>query len=209
MRKNPPLLFSIIRKKDGVGGNPLRNENMPLRNGPDSLSKDGGILDLHSMNDTVSSLELDNSHKLDVLAKIAHQLNPAQLTWSLGSSCFLYLKGKVATFHDLDFMVVEADAPKAIALLSALGEIQPPHPSAHYPSKRFTEFIIEGVDIDLISGFKIRKGDQVYDCSLVPNQIKEYLDVRGEKIPVQSLELWRRYYTLMDRPEKVAIIDHP
>ena len=47
---------------------------------------------------------------------------------------------------------------------------------------------------------------KIYDCSLLPNQIVEYLDLDGKKIPLQSVDLWCKYYELMGRDEKVQLI---
>jgi len=37
--------------------------------------------------------------------------------------------------------------------------------------------------------------------------IKDYTEVDGIKIPLQSLEEWHTYYKLMGREEKVKMID--
>ena len=45
------------------------------------------------------------------------------------------------------------------------------------------------------------------DCSLEKEQIVEMLSLGTECIPLQSPLLWREYYHLMERPNKVAMID--
>jgi hypothetical protein len=69
---------------------------------------------------------MDEERKLALLRKIAHAFTQAQISWALGASCFLYLQGIAPTFHDLDLMVKEADAPKAVEILSSLGQRFPP-----------------------------------------------------------------------------------
>ena len=48
-----------------------------------------------------------------------------------------------------------------------------------------------------------------HDCPLLPEQIAEWVTVQGQRIPLQSLDDWRRYYRLMGREEKVRMIDAP
>lgn len=43
--------------------------------------------------------------------------------------------------------------------------------------------------------------------SLLPEQINEYLSLKGEVIPLQKLSLWKNYYALMDRQEKVKLLE--
>jgi hypothetical protein len=68
---------------------------------------------------------MDEERKLALLVKIAHAFNEAHLSWALGASCFLYLQGIAPSFHDLDLMIKETDAPKAVEILSSLGQRSP------------------------------------------------------------------------------------
>lgn len=150
---------------------------------------------------------MDNNDKLAVLVKIAKEFNTVNITWSLGASMLLFFKGITSEFHDIDIMITneEADLAKEI-LLSLGGEIQPPNPNGKYKTKTFLEFIINGVDVDIMAGFAIVNKDILYDCSLQSNQIVEYLILNGEKIPLQSVQLWCTYYQLMERKSKVQLI---
>lgn len=145
--------------------------------------------------------------KLAVLSRIAHVFNENQVLWAAGGSLLLYLKGKTDLFHDLDLMVGEADVEKARALLLPMGDIMPENPDPRYKTRHFLEFQIDGVDVDILAGFVIVSGGRDYDCSLFPEQIAEHVLVNGERIPLQSLSDWRRYYQLMGRTSKVEMID--
>lgn len=57
-----------------------------------------------------------------------------------------------------------------------------------------------------MGGMVIVKDGKEYDCSLSPSQVAEYVWISGERIPLQSLADWRRYYLLMGREEKAAMI---
>ena len=107
----------------------------------------------------------------------------------------------------MDLLVSLKDASKAVTILKTISSIEAPHPNPKYPTQTFVEFQKDGVEIDLMAGFAIRKEGIVYDCSLTPEQIVESMPLYGTDIPLQSLALWRRYYQLMDRPLKVGMID--
>ena len=132
--------------------------------------------------------------KWAALGRIAEAFNRAGLVWAVGGSLRLYLKGKTGRFADLDLMVREEDAETASGLLSEMGRRTPTAPNPAYRTRCFEEWQVDGVE---------------HDCSLLPEQIAEWVTVKGQRIPLQSLADWRRYYQLMDRPEKVRMIDAP
>lgn len=144
--------------------------------------------------------------KLSVLSKLAAKFNQQHLTWAVGASFLLYLKGYVEDFNDIDIMVADFDAVKMENILQPLGSLKPSK-TGNYRSKHFREFLIDGVDIDMIGGFAIVREGKIYDCDLEQSQIAEYVEINGETIPLHSIPLWRKYYALMGRDEKTAIID--
>lgn len=76
-----------------------------------------------------------------------------------------------------------------------------------YETKHFREFIVDEVNVDMMGGLAIVNNGIVYDCDLEQSQIMGYIEVYGQKISLHSLRLWRKYYKLMVREKKVAIID--
>ena len=145
--------------------------------------------------------------KLEVLTDIAYILNKNDIVWAVGGSLLLYFKGKTELFHDIDLMVSEDDVEKLKNLLLPLGKLAPPNPDEQYKTRHFLEFTIRDTDVDIIAGFVIVKDGKEYDCSLLPEQIEEYIQLNGETVPLQSLSDWRRYYELMGRTSKVEMID--
>ena len=144
--------------------------------------------------------------KLSVLSEMAKEFNKENLLWAVGASLMLYFKGCVDDFNDIDIMVSNDDAEKMETILNHMGKALP-YEKGNYETKCFRKFIINGVEIDMIGGFAIVKDGVVYDCDLNKLQIAEYIEVNGEKIPVHSVTLWRKYYELMGRTNKVEIID--
>lgn len=149
----------------------------------------------------------DIKHKLAVLARIAEEFNHKDVTWAIGASLLLYFKGIVSEFHDIDIMIAEEDAETVKDTLLSLGDIQQPTPNAKYKTKSFLEFHVDGVDIDAMAGFVIVNQDKEYYFTLKRENIKDFTEVHGIKIPLQSVDEWRKYYELMGRNDKVKMID--
>lgn len=145
--------------------------------------------------------------KLQVLSDIAEQLNQNGITWALGGSAMLYFHHVVSDFHDLDILTDCRDALKVRKILRDMGTLHDSSNGKQYRTEYFFEFTVSGVEIDIIAGFAIIKDGIAYDCSLNAEDITDKVTVNGQKIPLHSVQVWRRYYELMDRQEKVRIID--
>lgn len=145
--------------------------------------------------------------KIDLLKRIAHRFEEEKVEWALGGSMMLFLKKIVSSFDDIDLMIFFSDIDRVRNILSEMGELKPSKPKEKYRSKSFMEFSIEGIDVDVMAGFAIVYEGNVFDCSLEKEQIVEMLPLGTESIPLQSPLLWREYYRLMERPNKVEMID--
>ncbi len=60
--------------------------------------------------------------KIELLQKIAHRFNEANIEWALGASMLLYFKGIISEFHDIDLMVSVHDAEQVRTILSEMGD---------------------------------------------------------------------------------------
>ncbi|MFX0549764.1 hypothetical protein ACOAKC_10565 [Hathewaya histolytica] len=146
--------------------------------------------------------------KFQVLSKIAKELNDNNITWGIGASLLLYIKGISSEFHDIDIMVAESDVQALKNILLSLGELQPKNPNIQYKTKKFLEFKVEDVDIDVMAGFVIVNKGRDFYFPLNKDDIIDYTEINGVKIPLQSVMEWRNYYELMGRIEKVKMIDY-
>ena len=146
-------------------------------------------------------------NKLEVLKKIAYEFNKDHIRWALGASALLFLKGIVEEFHDIDIMIDDYDADKAIYILDKLGRHIDSPTNNNFGTKHFLEYIIDDVEIDCMGGFSIIKENIEYDCSLKQEHIIEYYNLDNIDIPLYSLNEWRKFYDLMGRENKVKIID--
>ena len=147
----------------------------------------------------------DAEKKLHVLSQIAKALNERGVIWAVGASGMLYLNGVTDTFHDLDIMVSEACAECAEEALAALGRLIERNPNPQYRTKRFLEYTVADVEVDMMAGFVIVKGGISYPAPFDETHIEKYVEVDGQTVPLQSLSDWERYYTLMNRPAKAAM----
>ena len=150
---------------------------------------------------------MNKEKTIEVLVKIARALNDNKITWAIGGSLMLYFKGITDHFQDIDIMVIEGDVHKLKELLLTFGIFTSTNPIEKYKTKYFLEFIIDEVDIDIMAGFSIVNDGKEYDCSLKLDQIYENYVIEGVNIPIQSPELWREYYRLMGRKDKVEMIN--
>lgn len=76
-----------------------------------------------------------------------------------------------------------------------------------YRTRTFMEFVIDDIDVDVMAGLSILYEGKLYDCSLSENQIVEKIKLGRELVPLQSPQLWCKYYQLMGRKEKVKMIE--
>lgn len=144
--------------------------------------------------------------KFELLRKIAHEFNQAGITWALGASMFLYLKGISPEFDDIDLMIADKDIESAKEILMNMGELLSAKSNYGYATKAFYEFAIDGIEVDFMAGFAVVKDGIQHDCSLEADPAVEVYELEGEKVPFQSLEAWCRYYEWMGRDGKVRMI---
>ena len=147
--------------------------------------------------------------KLELLEKIAYHFNKENVEWALGASMLLYFKGITTEFHDIDLMVSTDDAKKVKDILLGMGKIQESNQNQDsiYRTKIFMEFVIDDIDVDVMAGLAIIYEGKLYDCSLSKEQIVEKIKLGKELVPLQSPQLWCKYYQLMGRKEKVKMIE--
>ena len=96
-------------------------------------------------------------------AKLAQRFHEESITWCVGASLLLYVKGIATDFHDIDIMVLEEDALRVKDVLLRMGSQQPSHSNPRYQTTYFFEFIVAGVEIDVMGDFVIVKDGIAHD----------------------------------------------
>lgn len=145
--------------------------------------------------------------RLATLARAARALNAARVSWAVGASALLYLRGVTDTFHDFDLQLAQGEAQAADESLLSLGaQAAPPlPPSPAYATQHFAEYQLDGVDFDLLCGFAVRRGGMVYPCPFDSSGVAGTLSVLGTRVPLAALEDWFVIYLLM--PGRAAKAD--
>lgn len=142
-----------------------------------------------------------------VLFQIGRALNKEKIIWGLGASLVLYGYGLVDSPSDIDILVTEKDMDRAVSTLSKLGSYREGGKTEVYLTEGFFEFTIQGIEVDLMAGFKIKNHGLIYDYTFDENSIPHHLSVQGEKIPYGTLEDWLiLYYMIPGRENKFHLI---
>lgn len=138
------------------------------------------------------------------LSRLAEQFNLLDIVWAAGASSVLFEHGLAAAVNDLDIIVRLEDAAKLDAFLEPHA-VKPPetdHPK--YKTAFFREYVVDGVEIDLIAGFAIAHEQGVYYYRFDHDAVDRVAILNGVGVPIAALEDWYVLYMLMDRKEDKA-----
>ena len=148
-----------------------------------------------------------DKHKEAVLKQIAAKLNDHHVLWGVGASLLLYHHRLVDDFHDIDLMVAPKDALLADELMASLGRRVAHPPSPIFQTEVFSSFEIDGVDVDMMSGFCILNEMGLYHYHFDDASVPDGFFVKGVYVPLTSLEDWYILYLVMPgRQEKARLI---
>lgn len=149
-------------------------------------------------NANIAALQYSNGYKerLSVLTKIAHEFNDANLEWAIACSCALFFDGIIDNFHDLDLLIAPSSWQKAYEILSTLGTDTC---VAHHPlfdDVEYTQFEIDGIDIDIICEFGFNTFDSHWQYHFKSEDLL-YKYVGELKIPYIPSEIQYVFYAMM------------
>jgi hypothetical protein len=145
--------------------------------------------------------------KLTVLSEIAREFNLKQISWAVGASLLLYIKGIADNFNDIDIMVSEDDADKVKLILEAMGQLLPQKENAQFKTKVYLKYLVDGVEVDIFADFTIVSEGKEYRFPLKKGEISELVTINNELVALHSVQVWKHYYELMGRSDKVALIE--
>jgi hypothetical protein len=151
----------------------------------------------------MSTIDLNN-FKITTLLLIAKEFNKNNIMWALGGSLMLYLRGYQVSFHDIDLVIDKKYIKETKKILLNLGTLLPPKDNKSYKTLFFEEYIINGVDIDIMADVIYEGSDFV--LSLDQKDIDKIM-INNVEIPLHSVEKWRELYVAIGRNEKVKLID--
>lgn len=137
-----------------------------------------------------------------VLEKVVACLQQERIQFGIGGSLLLHHHGLPVTPLDIDLVVALADAERAVLLLSEMGTVLEQDETSLYATEVFQEFMIEGIDLDLMSGLQVRHDEGVF---VYPFD-EQSIDSTG--LPFMALVDWYVIYQLIPgREQKVAMIE--
>jgi len=143
-----------------------------------------------------------------VLSYIANKINGKNITWAVGASVLLHHHNLVENPRDIDILVTEEDVEILKRVLSELGEQVMIESKKPYLTKYFCNFVIDGVEVDVMGAFRIEHEKGIYELEFDKNSIVSYENINGVEVPFSSLEDWYVLYQLMPgREMKVALIE--
>lgn len=148
---------------------------------------------------------MDN--KKAVLIKIAQKMNESSIVWNLGGSCMLYMRGIIKEFNDIDIVVSEANVESVRKIMSSLGTLMSRVEHKNYKTTFFLEYTVDGIDVDIISGFTIAYNNKDHYFPLFTNEGLDVIEINKTQIYLEHVSVWLHYYTLMERTEKVNLIE--
>jgi hypothetical protein len=145
----------------------------------------------------------------DTLSNIGEKLNEGSVLWGVGASILLNHYGLIDKPNDIDILVDLKDVEKADIILKSIGEKKVWEKADTYSTKHFYEYVINGVDVDVMAGLNINHNQGVYSYIFDDKSIIQTTKLNGIHIPLTSLEDWYVIYQLIPNREiKVGIIEN-
>lgn len=150
------------------------------------------------------------NHSLNnTLARLGRELNRANIFWAVGGSVMLQQYGLISQPKDIDILVSKDSIQTACKILSQLGEqVAIRTEDEVFATDFFCEYRIDGIEVDLISGLKIKKGNDVYQYDFNSETPRTFFTIENIRIPFSILEDWSILYSWMpNKTEKVNLIN--
>lgn len=142
------------------------------------------------------------------LSYIGEKLNTNGITWAVGASVLLNQFGFVDRPNDIDIFVDIKDIERADEILKNIGEKKKWERTEAYSTKYFYEYIIEGIDVDVMAGFAVNHNSGVFEYIFDHASVSEFRKINEVDIPFTSLEDWYVIYQLIpNRQAKVKMIE--
>lgn len=144
----------------------------------------------------------------NTLSYIGEKFNDSNIIWAVGASILLNQFGLIDKPNDIDVFVDIKDIERADEILKSMGEKKKWEKTATYSTKYFYEYIIEGIDVDVMAGFVVNHSKGVFEYIFDYKSISEFKLINGVNIPFTSLEDWYVIYQLIpNREPKVNLIE--
>ena len=143
------------------------------------------------------------------LSYIAEKLNDNGVIWAVGASIVLHQYGLIDKPNDIDILIDLNDIEKADEILRSIGEKKEWEKTDAYSTKYFYEYVVNSVDVDVMSGLTINYDKVLFKYIFDQISITEFKKTNEIDIPLTSLEDWYVLYQLIPgRNIKVKMIEN-
>ena len=134
----------------------------------------------------------------ETLSYISEKLNTDGVVWAVGASILLQHYGLIeGNPNDIDILVDLKDIEKVDKILKSIGEKKIRDKSETYSTKYFYEYVVRGIDIDVMAGLTINFNNGIFEYKFDATSISEFKKINGVNIPLSSLEDWYVIYQLI------------
>ncbi len=96
------------------------------------------------------------------LSYIGENLNDNGVVWGVGASILLNSYGLADHPNDIDILVDTNDIERVDKILKSIGEKKERKESKTYSTKYFYEYVVNGIDIDVMAGLNINYNGGVF-----------------------------------------------
>ncbi|WP_297438176.1 hypothetical protein [uncultured Clostridium sp.] len=144
----------------------------------------------------------------NTLSYIGQIFNDSNIVWGVGASILLNQFGLADSPNDIDIHVHIKDIHKVDEILKSIGTKKKQEKTDSYSTKYFYEYIVNGIDIDVMARLAINHINGVFEYIFDENSISQFISIDKISIPFTSLEDWFVLYQLIpNRDAKVKIIE--
>ena len=141
----------------------------------------------------------------NALLDIANTLNSRNITWGLGGSLLLFIKGYKTNVNDIDIIVHSKDLKDLKEVISKY-EINEKEKTAKFLTNHFYTFNIKSINIDIMVGFVVKNEIDIF--AFREKEIStSKICIDGENIYLSSVSEWKKAYTAMNRIDKISLLN--
>jgi hypothetical protein len=144
--------------------------------------------------------------QLEVLLKICRRLRDTKLDWALTGSLGMALQGVDVPVHDID---LQTDEQGAYAMERCFRD-DVVKPVTHTISERIRSHLgaleIDGIKVEIMGAIEKRLDDGSWGAPVQVIRHRRWIDVRGVRVPVLSLEYEVEAYRKMGRIERAEML---
>lgn len=143
---------------------------------------------------------------LDVLRQICELMQGIQFDWAVTGSLGMVLQGMDLPVHDIDIQTDEDGAYEIERRLSEFVVKPVLFKGSDRMRSRLGKLAIEGIQVEVMGAIQKRLQDGSWEPPVQVADYRRWVEIKGLKVPVLSLEYEAEAYHLMGREDKAALI---